>query len=156
MREPEKWYESASTTIFARRKRIHATWLYKHFTRLMGTQPPAHLMDYAYYIPVFGSYEAVWDRQKTIETYKRHVEEVKRIVPPEQLLLFDVAVDGWAPLCKFLGKPVPDTPFPKVWENAEFQAAFAQIRAKDNLLIGTAAAALVALGLLIKIRQSRQ
>lgn len=32
-------------------------------------------------------------------------------LPRERLLEWSVK-DGWEPLCKFLGKPVPDEPFP--------------------------------------------
>jgi hypothetical protein len=27
---------------------------------------------------------------------------------------------GWGPLCAFLGKPIPETPFPNVNDTAEF------------------------------------
>ena len=37
----------------------------------------------------------------------------KERVPEKQLLVFNVK-DGWAPLCQFLGLPIPDAPFPKV------------------------------------------
>ena len=30
---------------------------------------------------------------------------------PERLLIWDVK-EGWDPLCKFLGKPIPDSPIP--------------------------------------------
>jgi hypothetical protein len=40
-----------------------------------------------------------------------HNEAVKATVPPERLLVFNFQ-DGWEPLCKFLGFPVPDEPFP--------------------------------------------
>ena len=40
-------------------------------------------------------------------------------VAPERLLVFDVA-DGWAPLCGFLGLPVPDEPFPRTNSLEEF------------------------------------
>ena len=30
--------------------------------------------------------------------------------------------DGWEPLCRFLGLPVPDQPYPRSNERAEFQA----------------------------------
>ncbi|KAF3025085.1 hypothetical protein E8E14_014542 [Neopestalotiopsis sp. 37M] len=42
-----------------------------------------------------------------------HEEMVRRTVPPERLLVMKLS-DGWEPLCKFLGKPVPDEPFPRV------------------------------------------
>ncbi|KAI0149341.1 P-loop containing nucleoside triphosphate hydrolase protein [Pestalotiopsis sp. NC0098] len=42
-----------------------------------------------------------------------HEVMVRRAVPPEQLLVMQLS-DGWEPLCKFLGKPVPDEPFPRV------------------------------------------
>ena len=45
--------------------------------------------------------------------YHRHLEEVKAAVPADRLLVFSVA-EGWAPLCAFLGLPVPDQPFPRV------------------------------------------
>eukprot|EP01084_Bolivina_argentea_P279789 478372_1 len=44
---------------------------------------------------------------------KKHIEKVKRIVPPNQLLIFKVS-DGWNPLCEFLQKPIPDKPFPRI------------------------------------------
>ena len=35
----------------------------------------------------------------------------KAIIPSDRLLVWNVK-DGWEPLCKFLGKPVPDIPIP--------------------------------------------
>ena len=45
--------------------------------------------------------------------YKYHVEQVRKNVPKEQLLEFNVK-QGWGPLCEFLGVEVPDVPFPNV------------------------------------------
>lgn len=50
-------------------------------------------------------------------TYLRHIEMVKRVTPKERLLVFRLE-QGWKPLCDFLGKPVPDVPFPRVNETA--------------------------------------
>ncbi|KAF2704540.1 hypothetical protein K504DRAFT_461303 [Pleomassaria siparia CBS 279.74] len=50
----------------------------------------------------------------TVETYERHIAWLKSVVPEEQLVFFSVK-DGWEPLCKALGKPVPkDIPFPRI------------------------------------------
>jgi hypothetical protein len=54
------------------------------------------------------------------KAFNDHIEEVKRVVPPEKLLVFE-AKDGWEPLCKFLGVPVPNEPFPRVNDTAEFK-----------------------------------
>ena len=53
--------------------------------------------------------------------YLEHYETVRRMVPTEKLLEFRLA-DGWAPLCEFLGKEVPDVEFPCVNEAAAFKA----------------------------------
>jgi len=54
------------------------------------------------------------------ERYREHNETIRRMMPPERLLEFKLA-DGWGPSCEFLGKEVPDVPFPRVNEAAEFQ-----------------------------------
>jgi hypothetical protein len=44
-------------------------------------------------------------------------------VPADQLLIYDVN-DGWAPLCAFLGVPLPtNTPFPFHNKRADFTHA---------------------------------
>ena len=56
--------------------------------------------------------------QKSKAAYLAHNAEVKRVTPPERLLLYQLD-QGWKPLCKFLSKPVPDVPFPKVNDTEE-------------------------------------
>jgi sulfotransferase family protein len=55
--------------------------------------------------------------------FVRHIEAVKRGLPPERLLVCEIA-EGWAPLCRFLERPVPDAPFPRVNATAEFRRRF--------------------------------
>lgn len=43
---------------------------------------------------------------------------MKRATPPERLLIFQLR-QGREPWCKFLGKPVPDVPFPRVNDTGE-------------------------------------
>lgn len=45
--------------------------------------------------------------------YREHYELVRKITPKERLLEYRLG-DGWEPLCRFLGKEVPDVEFPKV------------------------------------------
>ena len=44
--------------------------------------------------------------EATEEFYNKWCEEVKATVPKEKLLVFEVK-QGWEPLCKFLGLPIP-------------------------------------------------
>ena len=53
------------------------------------------------------------------DVFQKHHEEVRRLVPPENLLEFRVQ-DGWEPLCKFLGVPVPEGEFPRLNDSSTF------------------------------------
>ena len=41
-----------------------------------------------------------------LSKYKAHNAAVKALVPKERLLIYRIG-DGWEPICKFLGKPIP-------------------------------------------------
>jgi hypothetical protein len=75
---------------------------------------------------VFDGYQAVVDYpgcafwRELIDYFKRHDAAVRAAVPKDRLLVFE-AVQGWEPLCGFLGVPVPDTPFPRENSRADFQ-----------------------------------
>ncbi|MDE3115758.1 MAG: sulfotransferase family protein, partial [Pseudomonadota bacterium] len=66
------------------------------------------------------------DRDHVVSVYRAHNESVKRTVPPERLLAYDVA-QGWEPLCAFLGVAVPAAPFPHTNSTAEFRAKISQM-----------------------------
>ncbi|KAH8816737.1 P-loop containing nucleoside triphosphate hydrolase protein [Xylogone sp. PMI_703] len=53
------------------------------------------------------------------EVFKKYYEEIRQIVPKENLLEFEVS-QGWGPLCKFLEVPIPDRPFPHVNDTEAF------------------------------------
>ncbi|KJK85702.1 hypothetical protein H633G_10450 [Metarhizium anisopliae BRIP 53284] len=54
------------------------------------------------------------------DVFRRHCEEVRRLVPADRLLEYQVT-EGWGPLCKFLGEPVPEhAAFPNVNDDEEF------------------------------------
>ena len=56
-----------------------------------------------------------WDDPPTLmAAYDRHNAEVRASAPPERLLVWH-ASEGWPPICKALGLPLPDSPFP--WTN---------------------------------------
>jgi len=59
------------------------------------------------------------DDDALARAFVAHNEAVKSTIPADQLLVFEVK-EGWEPLCEFLGKPVPDEPFPRTNNREEF------------------------------------
>ena len=53
------------------------------------------------------------------DVFRKHYQEVRDLVPPENLLEYQVGM-GWEPLCKFLGHHVPPTPFPRLSDTEDF------------------------------------
>ena len=49
--------------------------------------------------------------------------KLRDTIPANRLLVFAPS-DGWGPLCRFLGVPVPATDFPRSNARAEFWALF--------------------------------
>ncbi len=46
-------------------------------------------------------------------------------MPADRLLEFEVS-QGWKPLCDFLGRPVPDEPFPRLNDAQAFHEMLAR------------------------------
>ena len=55
-----------------------------------------------------------WEnRDKLRDGFAEHYKHIRLIVPKDRLLEFQ-SEDGWAPLCAFLDKPIPEQPYPHV------------------------------------------
>jgi hypothetical protein len=120
VRDAAAWYGSAASTIF-RPMPAPIVWLMKlsalFSKRMRGTLDCYH---YAQDIVHKGFFEnKIHDPAACQAIFDAWNEEVKRTVPPEKLLIFQVK-DGWEPLCRFLGVPVPDEPFPRSNESKGF------------------------------------
>jgi sulfotransferase family protein len=106
VRDPEAWYESMSKTIFLAARRTTG-------------MPPARQMSQA--IVLEGTFKNRWaDRDFVISVFEEHNRAVRREVPADRLLEFEVR-QGWAPLCEFLGVPAPEADFPRLNDTAAFQ-----------------------------------
>ena len=118
IRNFDAWYESALNTI------------YKVCTlKMPWMTPPSikRLREMADNVIWQGTFKGRFlDREFVRSVYEEHIAQVKRTVPPHKLLIFEVK-QGWEPLCKFLGLPVPSVPFPRVNDAAEFEARLRQI-----------------------------
>ena len=65
------------------------------------------------------TFNGATDKPSILSAYRRRIEEVRAAIPPERLLVFNVA-EGWAPLCRFLGQDLPAIPFPRTNNTEEF------------------------------------
>lgn len=75
------------------------------------------------------------------QVYQDHVDEIRRLVPPERLL--EYSIGDWAPLCEFLGEEIPDTPFPRGNDMADF---FARCRTRNRMQMLNSALQAVTMG----------
>ena len=112
VRSFESWYKSATGTIYAVGKKQPA------WTRLLPKPGKIGRMtkNVIWHGKFHGKFE---DKAYAEKVWNAHIEEVKAGLPSERLLVFEVK-EGWEPLCEFLGKPVPDTPFPRVNDAEQF------------------------------------
>lgn len=107
-RDPEKWYGSFSETIMP--------------LAVPSPETPPELL------PFLDMVQAVLrktgfvlpaTKQEIIAAYNRHVAMVKAAIPADQLLIWDVS-QGWEPLCRHLGVPVPERAYPRSNSTVEF------------------------------------
>lgn len=149
VRDPERWYESVSGTIYQVRRASAGSAFTKTVFAFAGLFVPGvtgivRLADGIVWDDTFeGRFE---DKAHAIETFERHNEEVRRRVPPERLLVYDVK-QGWGPLCDFLGVQAPNEPFPHLNDTAEMRRRLLGLAALSAALpvlaISTTAAAIV-------------
>jgi sulfotransferase family protein len=113
VRDPQAWYDSVRRTIFQSVIDPPGGLRPVAFRILAALSPNLRaflaMTDACVQQPVFEG--RVADRQYAISVFERHVDEVRAAFPPDRLLVYEVR-EGWAPLCAFLGRTVPDRPFP--------------------------------------------
>jgi hypothetical protein len=100
IRDEESWYTSVSRHIGDLRA-AHHEWIYGE-----GKGLPKD------------------DKDHAIKVYRRHNEEVRKYFKdrPDDLLVVDFTKgDQWIPICNFLGKAIPDRPFPHYNKTSEVE-----------------------------------
>lgn len=106
-RSAESWWQSASQTIFPFSARAAGTPWHAMWMELAKNRFTTRLDD----------------RAAAIAAYERHNADVCARAPRARLLEW-TAKDGWGPLCRALGVPVPDEPFPHANSTEEFLGRF--------------------------------
>ncbi|MES2622592.1 MAG: sulfotransferase family protein [Bacteroidota bacterium] len=121
IRDADKWYKSASDTIY----RVSKDNTARTFIKILGFFIPkvrnmARVFAFAsntLWKKMFaGRFE---DKEFAKLVFNKFNNDVIAYVPKEKLLIFEIK-QGWEPLCKFLNVPVPAEPFPKVNDTEEF------------------------------------
>ena len=139
VRDVYRWYQSASETIYALSQTPPA-WAKKLIPFVRSNR---EMVDGTVWNRVFhGRFE---DKAYAKQIFRDYSEQVKADIPADKLLVFEVK-DGWEPLCAFLGKEVPDTPFPHVNDSASFRKMIRNIKlffGAVHVLLAAAVAGLV-------------
>ncbi len=118
-RDPEKWYQSASQTIYP--------FAYRDLNAVDEQQKPfLRMVRKLIFEDTF--HNRFEDADFAINIYQQHVKAVKRQIAPERLLTFSVA-DGWEPLCEFLRCEIPDEVFPYTNTTEDFNRPPAPVEA---------------------------
>ena len=131
VRDPERWYESTRSTIYELSVVATRSPLFRLVFGAMrllrfGRVGGGNMADEVIWDGTFdGRFE---DRRYAIEVFERHNAEVRRWVPRDRLLVYEVK-EGWSPLCEFLGVEEPDVPFPHVNDTAEMRRRIRAVRA---------------------------
>ena len=122
VRAPENWYKSSYNTIYSHnRPLLHRKIL---FSVLGLFKPELKTALRAWEITEQMEWQTFFqsrfaDQEFAIKIFNQHIEEVKRTVPPDRLLVYNLK-EGWEPLCNFLNVPIPDHPLPHLNDTSSF------------------------------------
>lgn len=136
-RDPDSWYDSAAETVHSvtpqtipqKLKMLRKMIFSSRFRRLAQS---FKLVEKYLWV---GKYKGQFkNREQTIDIYKKFNEDIKKDIPEEKLLIYNIA-DGWEPLCSFLGVYVPDVEFPHKNQRKNFQEKFKTLLATGGELV---------------------
>lgn len=127
-REREKWYNSCMTSIYASFASISL------FNKLLIVLFDPTLRQFGMFMHKVNTQVQRFDwpeREKALAFYDHYYNEWRREIPRERVLEYRIQ-DGWGPLCKHLGIPVPmvevggrmvEAEFPRLNDGASMRAA---------------------------------
>ena len=107
-RSPDSWVSSFSETIY----KILAT-------KDQAPAPMRAWLEMCIAVISRTGFPPGLDEAALKKAFVAHDNAVRAVVPADRLLIYQVK-EGWGPLCAFLGVPVPDVPFPRTNDRAEF------------------------------------
>jgi hypothetical protein len=104
VRSAESWYKSVKKTIYAQHNDPRfVTPEFERFKRMT---------DRVALDGVLTDPKRFEKEDEVMKMFTDHNEEVKHYVPADRLYVMQLG-EGWEGVCKFLGKDIPDVPYPK-------------------------------------------
>ncbi|KAE8141340.1 P-loop containing nucleoside triphosphate hydrolase protein [Aspergillus pseudotamarii] len=120
VRDPESWYNSVGKTIHDWPMNDGSAWPEK----MLASRKMART------VVKEGELKLYSDKTAMLEHYKEHITNVRRVVPKDQLLVFE-SHQGWEPLCKFLGiDPPSNIPYPHLNRGSLFRERLLRVKEK--------------------------
>jgi hypothetical protein len=123
---PEVWWKSAAETVLIPNRVFSLLYKISPFFKKV------RVMIDNIFMPIIGvdldepRMITLDDKDAFIDAYKRNSREAREFEDQERMLIFDVR-QGWEPLCAFLGKDIPDVPFPHANSKADFDKLIVQL-----------------------------
>jgi ubiquinone/menaquinone biosynthesis C-methylase UbiE len=113
VRDADRWHDSVMNTIYP----------------VMKQRPPVRapeilhdFQEMVHALIIERTFEGrLEDRAHAKRVFEAHNQAVMAAIPASRLLVYQPG-DGWEPICRFLGVPVPDADFPHVNDTAWYRA----------------------------------
>jgi hypothetical protein len=128
-RDIDEWYASMEDAIFSTTWGLRANLIINVLGPLYGLNGGKTIRKIM--LGFYGVKNVDEMRRVARERYRKHYADIRGAVDGERLLEFRLE-DGWGPLCKFLGKEVPNEPFPVKNKREEHVK---RVRQKQNMFL---------------------
>ncbi len=118
-RDVEDWYRSFDATVVTELFSRVADMSVNYIEPLVGSQ--IGLLSRKILYGYFHANTPDEVRKNARGAYREHYRRIREAAPKERLLEYRLG-EEWGPLCNFLGKEVPELPFPRINEVAALKA----------------------------------
>jgi hypothetical protein len=120
VRDPEAWYRSTSNSIHAAKEMA----MRGELEPPEENPPSPEVMQMINGLIWNGTFHGRFEEKDyALKVFNDHIEEVKRTVPPERLVVYEIK-QGWGPLAEMMGVDVPDEEFPHLNDTESFRQMF--------------------------------
>lgn len=115
----EAWYNSCVNTIFKMMNDSPFSPVGVRVAQSIGGLPVRGFTSMTSKVLSRETFKNDYSKENVCKVYEAWNQSVIEECPSENLLIFDPK-DGWKPLCNFLGKDIPNQPYPHVNDSKEF------------------------------------